>query len=115
MRALPARADHEADPGVEAISHRQRRIVGKLRKLGDSLDDPNFVAQLIALRLAVILCHARRDPDLQGLLLERPESRFFAISCRLGWSELYPQSAYLLREEVVAWQKTGWRIELTIA
>jgi hypothetical protein len=26
-----------------------------------------FVQQLMALRLAVILCHARRDPDLKGL------------------------------------------------
>lgn len=85
---------------------------GKLRKLGNSLEDPTFVAQLLALRLAVILCHARRDPDLQGLLLERPDSRLFAITCRSGWSGLYPQSAYLLREEVLAWQKTGWRLEL---
>ncbi|HEY2257714.1 MAG TPA: Ppx/GppA phosphatase family protein [Variovorax sp.] len=86
---------------------------GKLRKLGSSLDDETFVAQLIALRLAVILCHARRDPDRQGLRLERLDSRVFGTSCRPGWATLYPQSAYLLREEVVAWQKTGWKLELT--
>jgi exopolyphosphatase / guanosine-5'-triphosphate,3'-diphosphate pyrophosphatase len=86
---------------------------GKLRKLGDSLDDETFVAQLIALRVAVILCHARRDPDRLGVRLERLDSRVFGTSCRAGWAALYPQSAYLLREEVVAWQKTGWYFELS--
>jgi exopolyphosphatase/guanosine-5'-triphosphate,3'-diphosphate pyrophosphatase len=86
---------------------------GKLRKLESALDDEAFVSQLIALRLAVILCHARRDPDLQGLTLERPEARRFIVGCRPGWSALFPQSAHLLREEVLAWQKTPWRVELS--
>lgn len=85
---------------------------GKLRKLEGALDDEAFVAQLVALRLAVILCHARRDPDLQGFTLERPDARRFVIGCRPDWSALFPQSAHLLREEVLAWQKTPWRVEL---
>ncbi len=85
---------------------------GKLRKLGSTLEDEVFVAQLIALRLAVILCHARRDPDRQGIRLQRLDNRAFGISCRPGWADLYPQSDYLLREEVVAWQKTGWRLDI---
>jgi exopolyphosphatase/guanosine-5'-triphosphate,3'-diphosphate pyrophosphatase len=85
---------------------------GKLRKLESVLDDATFVPQLLALRLAVILCHARRDPDLAGLRISRPDGRLFAITCRSEWSDLYPQSAHLLREEVLAWQKTNWRIEL---
>jgi exopolyphosphatase/guanosine-5'-triphosphate,3'-diphosphate pyrophosphatase len=70
---------------------------------------------LLALRLAVLLCHARRDPDLEGLRLAQPAGgRLFTITCRPGWSALYPQSAHLLREEVLAWQKTSnWRVELT--
>jgi exopolyphosphatase/guanosine-5'-triphosphate,3'-diphosphate pyrophosphatase len=88
---------------------------GKLRKLENALDDETFVSQLITLRLAVILCHARRDPDLQGLTLERPEGRRFIVGCRPGWSALFPQSAHLLREEVLAWQKTPWRVELSCA
>jgi len=86
---------------------------GKLRKLGDTLEDEVFVAQLMALRLAVILCHARRDPDRQALRLDRTDGRLFSLDCRIGWAALYPQSAYLLREEVLAWQKTGWRLELS--
>ena len=34
------------------------------------------------------------------------------LSCREGWAAAYPQSAYLLREEVIAWQKTPWSLEL---
>jgi exopolyphosphatase/guanosine-5'-triphosphate,3'-diphosphate pyrophosphatase len=86
---------------------------GKLRKLEALLDDETFASQLLTLRLAVILCHARRDPDMQDLRLAHPNGRLFTIACRPDWSEAYPQSAHLLREEVLAWQKTSWRVELT--
>jgi len=77
---------------------------GKLRKLEAALGDPNLVLQMLALRLAVILCHARRDPDLQGLQLSwKKEAHKLALTCRPGWSALYPQSAHLLREETLAW------------
>src|SRR6478735_8713191 len=32
---------------------------------------------------------------------------------KLGWAAQFPQSAHLLREEVLAWQKTPWRVELS--
>jgi exopolyphosphatase/guanosine-5'-triphosphate,3'-diphosphate pyrophosphatase len=46
---------------------------GKLRKLENDLTDEGLVMQLMALRLAVILCHARRDPDLAKMVLQRPD------------------------------------------
>lgn len=85
---------------------------GKLRKLGEALEDETFVAQLVALRIAVILCHARRDPDRQAIRLSRLGARGFTVSCGTEWAAAYPQSAHLLREEVIAWQKTGWRLEM---
>jgi exopolyphosphatase/guanosine-5'-triphosphate,3'-diphosphate pyrophosphatase len=85
---------------------------GKLRKLEIGLDDETFATQLLALRLAVILCHARRDPDIDGLRIGRPDARLFTIEWREDWADLYPQSAHLLREEVLAWEKTLWRVEL---
>ena len=88
---------------------------GKLRKLGTALDDETFVRPLLALRLAVILCHARRDPEPDALRLAATGPRLFSLTGAAGWAEAYPQSAYLLGEEVVAWQKTPWRIELQIA
>src|SRR5665647_1714754 len=47
---------------------------GKLRKLDADFEDELFVQQLLCLRLAVILCHARRDPDLTGLALIRQQT-----------------------------------------
>ena len=88
---------------------------GKLRKLEADFEDRVFVQQLLCLRLAVILCHARRDPDLKGLQLkwDSAPGRRFVMSCRAGWAEAFPQSAYLLQEEVLAWQKTPWSLVVT--
>lgn len=81
---------------------------GKLRKVETALGDADLVAQLMALRLAVILCHARRDPDLTGMVLQRMDAqgREMQLRCRPGWAQAFPQSAYLLHEEAQAWQKT---------
>ena len=88
---------------------------GKLRKLDADFEDHPFMLQLLCLRVAVILCHARRMPDLEGFTLEAgPEhSRRFSLSCRQGWPDTYPQSAHLLREEIVAWQKTPWAMSFS--
>jgi exopolyphosphatase/guanosine-5'-triphosphate,3'-diphosphate pyrophosphatase len=85
---------------------------GKLRKLEVDFEDAVFVQQLLTLRIAVILCHARRDPDLNGLTLTlAPDNtNSFVLGCRAGWEQAFPQSAHLLREEVLAWQKTPWSL-----
>lgn len=93
--------------------HRLSQLVlghrGKLRKLEDALDDTTFVQQLMALRLAVILCHARRDPDLSGLSVTfDAQSHLAQVRLQNNWADLWPQSAHLLREEKSAWQKTHW-------
>ena len=85
---------------------------GKLRKLEVDFEDHLFVQQLMCLRIAIILCHARRDPDLKGLQLEAGTefTKNFTVICRSGWADAFPQSAHLLREEVLAWQKTPWTL-----
>jgi exopolyphosphatase/guanosine-5'-triphosphate,3'-diphosphate pyrophosphatase len=108
--------DHADAPGfAQPELHRLGLLVlghrGKLRKLEADLGDELFVHQLLCLRLAVILCHARRDPDLKGLQLEAA-GRSFRLSLRPDWARAYPQSAHLLREETVAWQKTPWTLAL---
>jgi exopolyphosphatase / guanosine-5'-triphosphate,3'-diphosphate pyrophosphatase len=87
---------------------------GKLRKVEAAFADEDMVLQLLSLRLAVILCHARRDPDLSGIRLKRPEANrpIVRLEYRDGWPDAYPQSAHLLREEVLAWEKTPWKFEL---
>jgi exopolyphosphatase / guanosine-5'-triphosphate,3'-diphosphate pyrophosphatase len=84
---------------------------GKLRKLDADFDDVLFVHQLLCLRLAVILCHARRDPDLAGLRLSSA-GHGFVLQSAPGWLATWPQSAHLLREETAAWQKTPWTFAL---
>ena len=102
-------AQHELHRlGALVLGHR-----GKVRKIEADLGDTLFAVQLLCLRLAVILCHARRDPDLHGLTLGLDGSRF-CLRARTGWSASYPQSAYLLREEIEAWQRTGWELDVQL-
>lgn len=84
---------------------------GKLRKLEAAIEDPSVAWPLLALRLAVQLCHARRDPELQGMRLHRSDT-VFHLTTPEGWTRSYPQSAQLLRTEAVAWQKTPWTLQL---
>jgi exopolyphosphatase / guanosine-5'-triphosphate,3'-diphosphate pyrophosphatase len=87
---------------------------GKLKKLELELDNPCFAYQLISLRLAVILCHARRDSDFKSISLSTNNSsaKQFNLTCRVGWSQSLPQSAHLLREEAIAWSKQNWKVNL---
>lgn len=100
-------------------THRLSQLVlghrGKLRKLEAQFADKSFFQQLLALRLAVIFCHARQEPDLRGIQLScdiKGESDY-VLSCRPGWAQTFPQSAHLLQEEVLAWQKTPWSLTLS--
>lgn len=98
--------------------HQLSRLVlghrGKLRKLEAQFDDGLFMRQLLALRLAVILCHARQDPEHARLALvaDAEPARGFTLVCPKGWDSAWPQSAHLLREEVAAWQKTPWSLSI---
>ena len=92
--------------GLLVLGHR-----GKLRKLDVDFTDDVFVQQLLSLRLAVILCHARRNPQLQGLLLTQ-RNNALVLELPRGWAGAWPQSAHLLREEVAAWQKTPREFQL---
>lgn len=91
--------------------HRMGQLVlgqrGKLRKL-DALGDELFAKQLMCLRLAVLLCHARRAPEHASLQLSYRSGAFRLVSAD-GWASRFPQSAWLLSEEVLAWQKTAWK------
>lgn len=103
--------DHADAPGfTQSELHRLSLLVlghrGKLRKLDADFGDDLFVHQLLALRLAVILCHARRDPQAQGLMLEA-DGATTRLKLPKGWADTYPQSGHLLREEVAAWAKTS--------
>jgi len=85
---------------------------GKLRKLEANFEDESLIQQLLTLRLAVALCHARRDPDTKGIALSRHinQARHFNLSMSKDWAKSFPQSAHLLNEECLAWDKTPWTL-----
>jgi exopolyphosphatase/guanosine-5'-triphosphate,3'-diphosphate pyrophosphatase len=97
--------------------HRMSQLVlgqrGKLRKLETALNDELFSKQLLCLRLAVILCHARRMPDHEALRLSFKPGAFKLVAPD-GWAKRFPQSAWLLGEEVMAWQKSAWKLSADI-
>ena len=47
------------------------------------------------------------------LIVDAAKPQEVTLACRRGWAQAYPQSAHLLNEEVVAWQKTRWSLNLT--
>jgi len=110
--------DHVDAPGFSmAELHRMSQLVlgqrGKLRKLEAELEDELFAKQLLSLRLAVLLCHARKDPDIAALRLSYRAGQF-KLTAVPGWSRQYPQSAWLLEEEVLAWQRSQWRLAIDL-
>ena len=97
--------------GLLVLGHR-----GKLRKLEADFEEAEFIKMLIALRMAVILCHAHKNPDQSGLEFNCNEkSKQFTLEADADWIESHPQSVHLLRQEVIAWQKTPWAFAFTQA
>lgn len=86
---------------------------GKLKKIEADFYDRGFVAQLICLRLAVIFCHARQMPNLKNLKVSI-SGQAIHLTMPESWLSEYPQTCYLLEEEVIAWQKTNWNFKVSI-
>ena len=101
----------------DALRQRISQLVlghqGKLRKLDAAIAVPELALPLMALRLATQLCHARRTPELSGLTLSYDSKN---TACQLqithAWASAYPQSVRLLEQEVLAWSKTPWSLQL---
>ncbi|EHR73596.1 exopolyphosphatase [Burkholderiales bacterium JOSHI_001] len=79
---------------------------GGLRKVEESLADEDFAWQALALRLAVIKCHARGEVDANSLALAARgmQARLLFDS---DWAASHPRTLHLLREEAQAWQRQG--------
>jgi exopolyphosphatase/guanosine-5'-triphosphate,3'-diphosphate pyrophosphatase len=84
---------------------------GKLRKLGEALNDCYLTEQLLCLRLGLIACHARNTVDWQQVELSKKGSQF-NLTIPGVWQLRYPQSVHLLLQEVSAWSKTPWQFKL---
>jgi exopolyphosphatase/guanosine-5'-triphosphate,3'-diphosphate pyrophosphatase len=78
---------------------------GGLRKVEGQLSDPSVRDQLIALRLAVILCHARAEPARAPTL--KREGRQLTLHFPKGWAGQQARTRFLLKEEAEAWARSG--------
>ena len=85
---------------------------GRLRKMDSQLADQNLLEQLVALRLAVILCHARTAPA-GSPRLERI-GKLMTLRCPKGWAAGHARTRFLLKEESEAWARSG-AAELAVA
>ena len=86
---------------------------GKLRKLDVDFNDESFICKLISLRLAVIFCHSRSMPVLKNITFERAENTFL-LNLPSAWQQAFPQTSYLLEEEILAWKKVNWSLVVSI-
>lgn len=98
--------------------HRMGALVlgqrGKLKKLEAELQEDDFAKMLLALRLSVILCHARKNPNPSMLEVQcNPFKRHITLAAPLAWCDDHPQSAHLLRQETTAWSKMPWTFSFT--
>jgi exopolyphosphatase / guanosine-5'-triphosphate,3'-diphosphate pyrophosphatase len=100
---------HVDAPGFS--QSQQRRIAdlalaqrGGLRKVEAQLGSERFAWQALALRLAVIKCHARALVDHKALRL-RHDDRQARLAWRAGWAHGHPRTLHLLREEADAWAR----------
>jgi exopolyphosphatase/guanosine-5'-triphosphate,3'-diphosphate pyrophosphatase len=91
----------------------QRRIAdlvlaqrGGLRKIEPQLASETFAWQVLCLRLAVIKTHARGPIDVQALAL-RVRGRAALLQHTEAWAETHPRTLFLLREEALAWSRSG--------
>jgi len=85
---------------------------GKLKKLEDELQDDAFAKMLLALRISLILCHARKDPAYKELELSCDEvKQHIGLQVSDDWAQEFPQSVHLLKQETAAWSKAPWTLE----
>jgi exopolyphosphatase/guanosine-5'-triphosphate,3'-diphosphate pyrophosphatase len=86
---------------------------GGLRKIEPQLADDSLLEQLVALRLSVILCHARTPADGALPTLKR-DGRKLTLQTPKGWSAGQARTRFLLKEEAEAWARVGL-VDLVVA
>lgn len=102
---------HVDAPGFS--QSQQRRLAnlvlgqrGGLRKLEEPLREESFALQVLSLRLAVILCHARSLP-VPGAITASRLGRTVVLTTDPAWADAHPRTLFLLREEQAIWDRCG--------
>jgi exopolyphosphatase/guanosine-5'-triphosphate,3'-diphosphate pyrophosphatase len=80
---------------------------GGLRKVEEQLVDAAYAWRVLCLRLAVIRCHARDALGGPELLMARRNGRTAVLGWRPARLVPDPRTMHLLREEALAWERSG--------
>ena len=83
---------------------------GGLRKSADLLSNASIAQEILCLRVAILLCHARTDVGAPNCIL-RFDGQHINWQCDETWRNKFPLSAYLLDEEWRAWEKMGITVD----
>lgn len=86
---------------------------GGLRKAVPWLGEADLRDQLLCLRLAVLLCHARRAPGLEGSALAR-RAGGYRFEVDREWAAHHPRSVVLLEEEAAHWRRVESGFEFVV-
>jgi exopolyphosphatase/guanosine-5'-triphosphate,3'-diphosphate pyrophosphatase len=78
---------------------------GNLRKIGDALAEPDFAKAVLALRLAILLMHARIEADFNELKLRMKNK--IELDIKRGWVAHHPTVSYWIEKEQEWWDEVG--------
>ncbi len=76
---------------------------GNLRKIGEALQDLDFAKAVLALRLSILLMHARIEADFAELRV-RMKNRI-ELDIRRGWVASHPTVSYWIEKEREWWDE----------
>ncbi|RZI42991.1 Ppx/GppA family phosphatase [Herbaspirillum sp. HC18] len=83
---------------------------GNLRKLGETLADPDFAKAVLALRLATVFLHSRIDDDVSGMRLKMKNR--IELEIKRDWIEKHPTLSYWIDKERECWGEIG--VEMSV-
>ncbi|GMV57356.1 Ppx/GppA family phosphatase [Betaproteobacteria bacterium PRO7] len=84
---------------------------GNLKKVAAALEDNQRAGKILALRLAVIFCHARRAVEPPRWTL-RSSRGAIELGVDADWLARHPLTQHLLEEEAAQWERVGIRFAL---
>lgn len=98
---------------LPGFTTREQKVMGKLilaqkgnlRKVADGLADPDFAKAVLALRMAILLMHARLDTEAGELRLKM-KSRI-ELDIRRDWVAGHPTLSYWIEKEQEWWDEVG--------
>lgn len=78
---------------------------GNLRKVSETLADPDFAKAALALRVAVVLMHSRLDTEVDRLRLKMKNR--IEVELQPEWQERHPTLSYGIQKEAGWWREVG--------